>query len=563
MCAIRYSNSLCEGGPYYDRHFARQPIHLNCAILGGKSASSQEKLISAEVPTTERAPARAPAAETVASGRAENSQLAPEGPSYPAFADQAFARAAGSEPIDGNSVRLLLDARENYPAWLDAIHGAEKSILFESYIIDDDAVGREFAETLAAKARAGVDVRVVYDWLGSRNAGTLGSLLTAAGAHVRVFNRPRLDSPLGWVSRNHRKTITVDARIGFVSGLCVSAKWLGDAARRMEPWRDTGIEIRGPAVVEMERAFADIWQACGGSALPAWYGATYRGVPEGDVRLRIIAGAPSGTGTYRLDLVIASLAHHQLWLTDAYFVGTAAYVQALAAAARDGVDVRLLVPGASDIPALSLVSRASYRALLDAGVRVFEWNGTMMHAKTAVADGLWARVGSTNLNIASWMGNYELDVAIEDKQFGEAMAAQYEIDLAGATEVVLVGRNRVRLAEGRAGPAARRARSGSAGRVAAGAVSVGSALGAALTNRRPLGAAESGLLAKVERRCHRIRARRRVVAARHRVAAGANWRLAWRSVAHKAYGLRRATRNREASALPAATEPGRSGGDGA
>ena len=516
------------------------------------------------MPTTERAPARAPAAETVASGRAENSQLAPEGPSYSAFADQAFARAAGSEPIDGNSVRLLLDARENYPAWLDAIHGAEKSILFESYIIDDDAVGREFAETLAAKARAGVDVRVVYDWLGSRNAGTLGSLLTAAGAHVRVFNRPRLDSPLGWVSRNHRKTITVDARIGFVSGLCVSAKWLGDAARRMEPWRDTGIEIRGPAVVEMERAFADIWQACGGSALPAGrYGATYRGVPEGDVRLRIIAGAPSGTGTYRLDLVIASLAHHQLWLTDAYFVGTAAYVQALAAAARDGVDVRLLVPGASDIPALSLVSRASYRALLDAGVRVFEWNGTMMHAKTAVADGLWARIGSTNLNIASWMGNYELDVAIEDKQFGEVMAAQYEIDLAGATEVVLVGRNRVRLAEGRVGPAARRARSGSAGRVAAGAVSVGSALGAALTNRRPLGAAESGLLAKVSAAAIGFAI---VAALWPRVIA---WPLAligaWLGAAWltKAYGLRRATRNRESSALPAATEPGRSGGDGA
>ncbi len=112
-------------------------------------------------------------------------------------------------------------------------------------------------------------------------------------------------------------------------------------------------------------------------------------------------------------------------------------MQALAAAARDGVDVRLLVPGASDIPALTPLSRASYRALLAAGVRVFEWNGTMLHAKTAVADGLWSRVGSTNLNIASWMGNYELDVAIEDRRFGAAMAAQYEIDLTHATEIVL------------------------------------------------------------------------------------------------------------------------------
>jgi len=154
---------------------------------------------------------------------------------YPALADRAFARAAGSEPVDGNAVRLLLDARENYPAWLDALRGAENTILFESYIIDDDDVGREFGEALATKARAGVDVRVVCDWLGSRNAGALESLLTAAGAHVRVFNRPRLDSPLGWVFRDHCKTIAVDGRTGVVSVLYVSAKWQGDAARRARP----------------------------------------------------------------------------------------------------------------------------------------------------------------------------------------------------------------------------------------------------------------------------------------------------------------------------------------
>ena len=164
--------------------------------------------------------------------------------------------------------------------------------------------------------------------------------------------------------------------------------------------------------------------------------------------------------------------------------------------------MRLLVPGASDIPALSPLSRAGYRPLLEAGVRVFEWNGTMLHAKTAVADGTWARVGSTNLNLASWMSNYELDVAIEDVAFAQAMAAQYEKDLGRATEIVLTSRNRVRRAEPRAAvakeagaPVARRAASGSAGRAAAGAVSVGSALGAALTNRRALGPAEAGLLA--------------------------------------------------------------------
>jgi len=485
-------------------------------------------------------------------------------PPHAGLADRAFARAAGSEPIEGNAVRLLQDAAENYPAWLDAIRQAERSILFENYIIDDDEVGREFADALAAKARSGLDVRVVYDWIGSRAAGELWSPLITAGAQVRAFNRPRVDSPLGWLSRDHRKTITIDGRIGFVSGLCVSAKWLGNVARRMDPWRDTGVEIRGPAVAELTRAFAEVWQACGGGPLPPNLSAATQGAgaAAGDVRLRVIAGAPNETGTYRLDLVIASLARRHLWLADAYFVGTSAYVQALAAAARDGVDVRLLVPGASDIPALSPISRAGYRPLLEAGVRVFEWNGTMLHAKTAVADELWARIGSTNLNIASWMGNYELDVAIEDRAFGEAMAAQYEIDLMRATEIVLTERNRVRPAESSTGPVARRARSGSAGRVAAGAVSVGSALGAALTNRRALGAAESGLLAKVGAAAIGFAI---VAAVWPRVIA---WPLAvlgaWLGIAWfvKARALRRRARRGEAPLTPTPMAGSRSGDDG-
>ena len=124
---------------------------------------------------------------------------------------------------------------------------------------------------------------------------------------------------------------------------------------------------------------------------------------------------------YRLDQIIATAAKRTLFLTDAYFVGVAPYVQALRAAALDGVDVRLLVPGSSDIPWLMPLTRAGYRPLLEAGVRVFEWNGSMMHAKTAVADARWARVGSSNMNIASWMGNYELDVAVDDVRFGKAM----------------------------------------------------------------------------------------------------------------------------------------------
>lgn len=415
-----------------------------------------------------------------------------------AHAERALARAAGTDPIGGNAVGLLLDAAGNFPAWLAAIRGAERSILFESYLFSDDDVGREFVEAMAEKARAGVAVHVIYDWFGSLGAGALWKRLLAAGAHVRAFNPLHFDSPLGWLARDHRKTIAIDGRVAFVTGLCVSARWQGDPRRGMEPWRDTGVEIRGPAVAEIERAFAQVWLACGGSLLRPELLTPAEAIPtQGDICVRVIAGAPNATGTYRLDLAIASLARRHLWLTDAYFVGTAAYVQALAAAARDGVDVRLLVPGASDIPALSPLSRAGYRPLLQAGVRVFEWNGTMLHAKTAVADGFWARIGSTNLNIASWMGNYELDVAIENARFADSMATQFEADLTRATEIVLA-RNRVRRKAGVAKEiAARRAVSGSAGRAAAGAVSVGSALGAALTNRRALGPSESGLLAKM------------------------------------------------------------------
>jgi cardiolipin synthase A/B len=417
------------------------------------------------------------------------------------LAERAFARAAGAPSTEGNAVRLLCDARENFPAWLEALARAGRYILFESYIVENDRVGREFANLLAERARAGVRVYVIVDWLGSWRALSLWRAVRDAGADVRVFNPPRLSSPLGWLSRDHRKTIVVDGEVGFVSGLCVSERWLGNPQRRLEPWRDTGIEIRGPAIAALEHAFMQVFAASGAPIDDDGFVSPGSIPAAGSMRLHVIANEPNLAGTFRMDLVIASIARKQLWLTDAYFVATSPYVQALRAAARDGVDVRLLVPGSSDIPALSPLSRAQYRPLLEAGVRVFEWAGTMLHAKTAVADRRWSRVGSTNLNLASWMSNYELDVAIEDASFSEQVATQYEADLEHSTEIVLTRRNRVRrapIAEGgrEQAPqrASRRAVSGSAGRAAAGAFSVGSALGAALTDRRILGPAEAGLL---------------------------------------------------------------------
>ncbi|MGE5525516.1 MAG: phospholipase D-like domain-containing protein [Rhodospirillaceae bacterium] len=415
------------------------------------------------------------------------------------LAEQAFSRAAGAPLVGGNVVRICKDADENYPAWLDAIRGASEKIFFENYIVADDEVGREFIDALAHRARLGVRVYALYDWMGGLGATSrnLWRPLIESGGHVRCFNPPRFDSPFAWLTRDHRKMIAVDGRVGYVSGLCVSRKWKGDPARGIEAWRDTGVEVRGPAVADIEAAFAEMWAITGEPLSPAELTDAASIRSAGDVMLRVLASVPTLAGLYRLDQLIAAMATKTLWLTDAYFVGISPYVQALRAAAFDGVDVRLLVPGASDLPMLSRLSRTGYRALLEAGIRVFEWNGPMLHAKSAVADGRWARIGSTNLNIASWIGNYELDVAIEDAPLARQMEALYEQDLARATEIVLGARRRVH-PTARTGVRRRRHRgTGSAARAAAGALRIGNTVGAAMTNRRVLGPAEAGIMTGV------------------------------------------------------------------
>ena len=197
----------------------------------------------------------------------------------------------------------------------------------------------------------------------------------------------------------------------------------------------------------------------------------------------LAARAASRESSERAAIVIAATAQRNLWLTDAYFVATTSYVQALGEAARDGVDVRILVPGSSDVPALQPVVRAGYRSLVEAGIRVYEWNGSMLHAKTAVADGRWSRVGSTNLNIASWATNWELDVVIEDAAFAEAMEAMYLEDLANATEIVPGWQSRRRQARNMRSRRGQRYKKGGVRRLAAGALALSSTVGKAVGSR--------------------------------------------------------------------------------
>jgi cardiolipin synthase len=416
------------------------------------------------------------------------------------FAEQALSRAAGAPLLSGNAIELLIDGQAHFDAWLRAIRSARQRVLLENYIVRDDHVGQAFRDALVERARSGVFVAVIVDWMGclGQSGKRFWAPLRQAGGQVRVFNPPQLGKPVGWLSRDHRKLLVVDGEQGFLSGVCLSAKWLGNPAREIAPWRDTGVALRGPAVGELEQAFAQHW-ANMGPALPDQIGSPTSTHPAGDVSLRVIATLPSTAGLYRLDQQIATMARKSLWLTDAYFIGVAPYVQALAAAARDGVDVRLLVPGSSDIPIVAGMSRSGYRPLLKAGIRVYEWNGSMLHAKTAVADEQWARVGSSNLNVASWLNNYELDVAVEDADFAGLLAAQYQRDLENATEIVLAPRRRHQRAEQirRSAPLAaprHRPRGGSSGRAAAGALRIANTVGAALTDRRVLGDTESGPL---------------------------------------------------------------------
>ncbi len=408
------------------------------------------------------------------------------------LADQAFSRTAGAPLVGGNAIRLLKDGCENYPIWLEQIRSAKHWIHFETYILHEDKIGKVFAEALCERARAGVKVRLLIDWLGNMMKTTpkFWRMLRQAGVEARSFGYPTIDSPLGWVSRDHRKSLIVDGRVAFVSGLCVGDDWTDDGH---EAQRDTGVMIQGPAVADVEAAFAESW-ATTGKPVPVEELPAPDTIPQaGNVAMRVIATMPSTWGVFKLDQLVASVARKTLWVTDAYFVGVSAYINALIAAAKDGVDVRLLVPGTVDVFGVGAMSRAGYRTLLEGGVRIFEWNGVMIHAKTAVADGRWARVGSTNANITSWFGNWELDVAVEDAGFGEQMMAMFEKDLANSTEVVLTAR-KMRSAERRKtarledwrtrGKTTRRA-------AAAGAIRMGRTLGAALTKHRPVGAAEA------------------------------------------------------------------------
>jgi len=348
---------------------------------------------------------------------------------------RAIDRMAAARPIPGNRVTLLQDGPQAFGAMLALIAGARRYIHFENYIIHDDTTGWRFAEALAVRARAGLAVRVLYDWFGCMGTGRkYWRFLRQAGCEVRCFNPPNLLHPVRFFSRDHRKLVVADGTLAVTGGLCIGDEWAGDAERGIPPWRDTAVLIEGPASHALDLAFARIWERVG-RPLPADEQAP--DVPAaGDAAVRVVEGEPGRERAYRVLEYLAAGCRRRLWIVDAYLVPPPRLFEVMALAEKDGVDIRLLVPGASDLPVIRNLTRLGYRDMLRQGMRIFEWEGPMIHAKTMVADGRWVRVGTSNINLSSLVGNYELDVVIEEPALARTMEQQFRRDIGSSVEVV-------------------------------------------------------------------------------------------------------------------------------
>lgn len=368
----------------------------------------------------------------------------------PAFIGPSFARGlwriAAADASAGNRVTLLRNGPRTFDTMLAEIAAARESVSLESYMIMDDAVGQAFAEALVSARRRGLRVRVIADWIGSRETPrSFWRRLREEEVEVRIFNPLSLGRWLGLLPRDHRKLQVTDDAVGVTGGIGLGEAWIGGVARRRTaPWRDTAVRIEGPAVVDMARAFDAMWSRAGRERVKrrhrrglvrAAHGAdTEPGLGAG-AAVGIIEGEPLRYRVARSLQLQAVSAQRGIWIASAYFTPSPAEIEALAGAARDGVDVRVLVPSRYDHPWVRRLTRRVYRRLLRNGVRIWEWNGVMMHAKTSVVDGRWVRVGSTDFNPLGVAINYELDAIIEDRELGAQAEEMFLADLDGSTEI--------------------------------------------------------------------------------------------------------------------------------
>jgi len=339
----------------------------------------------------------------------------------------------------GHAVRVLRDGGLAFPAMLAGIRAAQRSVCFENFIMADDATGRDFASGLERARTRGASVRVLYDPIGSLlvRGGSVGRRLREARIDARAFRPLSPLAPWSWLRlrhRDHRKLLVCDDGIAFVGGLCIADHW-APSDRGGAGWRDTAVSIRGPAVADFQRAFERMWSRARleRAGEPA---AAPPPPPRGEAAVIVVGDLPGLGRVAEIYEWLAEHAEESLDLTDAYFVAPRRVLDALVRAARRGVRVRLLLPGRNNHPVAGLAARRIYQPLLDAGAEIHEWTGVMLHAKTAVADGVVTLVGSSNLDPLSLRRNYELNALVADPATGAAMREIFATDLLKAAPVL-------------------------------------------------------------------------------------------------------------------------------
>ncbi len=357
---------------------------------------------------------------------------------------------SGSPLTEGNKVDLLQDGPSTYQSMIKAIEAARDHINMETYILDDDEVGQRFAAALIAQQKKGVQVNLIRD-----SVGTIGtpseffSRLTDAGIKVLEYNPVNpATAKVGWDvnQRDHRKLLIVDGRIAFLGGINISSVYSGGSFSSHSktrptgdlPWRDTDLRIEGPVVADLQKLFIGTWTAQKGEPLaPRHYFPPQE--RKGTEVIRAIGSSPDEPFSQIYATLISALqsAQTEIWLANAYFVPDPQLLAALKEAAARGVDVKLVLPGSTDSWLVFHAGRAYYSELLEANVKLYERRDALLHVKTAVIDGVWSTVGSTNLDWRSFLHNDEVNVVVLGTEFGKKMQAAFMADLAKSNEIKL------------------------------------------------------------------------------------------------------------------------------
>ncbi len=358
-----------------------------------------------------------------------------------AVADPQFVRAIGAllgpALVPGNRTETLLNGDRIFPAMLAAIRSAEKTITFETYIYWSGKVGKEFADALAERARAGVKVHILVDWAGSQKMEeAMLDEMRSSGAEIHKYHPPHWYTLDRINNRTHRKLLVVDGRIGFTGGVGIADNWSGDA-QDPDHWRDTHYRVEGPVVAQMQAAFLDNWMKVSGTVL---HGEAYFPPiePRGPHLAQMFKSSTEGgaDSMHLMYLLSLAAARERIDLSMAYFVPDELALKALEDALKRGVKVRIILPGTqTDAKLVRRASRALWGPILRAGGEIYEYQPTMFHCKVLVVDSLWSSVGSTNFDPRSFRLNDEANLNIYDREFALRQIADFDNDLKRARRI--------------------------------------------------------------------------------------------------------------------------------